>query len=42
MMSQILPSLGSSFIKLVVHKTVKNVDHAKEELSVIERRGSDC
>lgn len=40
MLSQILPSLSSGFIKLLVHKTVKNVEHARQELEVIEQRGS--
>jgi hypothetical protein len=40
MLSQIVPTLGSNFIKLVVHKTVKNVDHAKAELAMIEQLGN--
>ena len=40
MLSQVIPALGSKFIRLVTHKPVKNVDHAKTELSFIEQQGN--
>lgn len=40
MISQVIPALGSHFIRFVPHKHVKNADHARAELSIIEQLGS--
>lgn len=40
MLAQVIPALGSSFIKLVVHKVVKSADHAKAELTFVEQQGT--
>jgi DNA ligase-1 len=39
MLSQVIPALSSKFIRLVIHKTVKNTEHAKTELSFLEQQG---
>ena len=38
-MSQVIPSLGTEFVKLLPHKIAKNLQHCQEELSKIESEG---